>query len=209
MKYLMAAIAITTLTAPSVEAQVATRNYQAISNFAQVGQSAITTSFTLTFNEGFDSSQNPVVSNFVSNGGDAFSNALAKYTFSSMIGLGTVTSTPGGGLITLPSVPITTRSVDVFGEMGGVFQRSNDFNFLFQVDGGGNTLGTGTSSYTDSSGKMFQATSTIVTALADPILPSAVPEPASWAMMIFGFGMVGGTMRRRKSAVATRVSYAV
>lgn len=26
---------------------------------------------------------------------------------------------------------------------------------------------------------------------------SAVPEPASWAMMIFGFGMVGGAMRRR------------
>jgi hypothetical protein len=26
---------------------------------------------------------------------------------------------------------------------------------------------------------------------------SAVPEPASWAMMIFGFGVVGGAMRRR------------
>jgi hypothetical protein len=28
----------------------------------------------------------------------------------------------------------------------------------------------------------------------------AVPEPATWAMMIGGFGMVGGAMRRRKSA---------
>ena len=27
----------------------------------------------------------------------------------------------------------------------------------------------------------------------------AVPEPASWAMMITGFGMVGGAMRRRQS----------
>jgi hypothetical protein len=33
----------------------------------------------------------------------------------------------------------------------------------------------------------------------------AVPEPASWAMMIIGFGMVGGSMRRR----ATKVSFSV
>ena len=32
----------------------------------------------------------------------------------------------------------------------------------------------------------------------------AVPEPASWAMMIAGFGLVGGMMRRR----VARVSYA-
>jgi hypothetical protein len=27
---------------------------------------------------------------------------------------------------------------------------------------------------------------------------SAVPEPATWAMMILGFGLVGGVMRRRQ-----------
>jgi hypothetical protein len=37
---------------------------------------------------------------------------------------------------------------------------------------------------------------------------AAVPEPASWAMMIVGFGAVGATMRRRKGKVATTVSYA-
>ena len=35
---------------------------------------------------------------------------------------------------------------------------------------------------------------------------SAVPEPATWAMMIIGFGAIGGAMRRR-NAVRTRVSY--
>ena len=35
---------------------------------------------------------------------------------------------------------------------------------------------------------------------------AAVPEPASWAMMILGMGAIGYAMRRRK--VATRVSYA-
>jgi len=31
---------------------------------------------------------------------------------------------------------------------------------------------------------------------------SAAPEPASWALMLGGFGMVGSAMRRRKSSVA-------
>jgi len=30
----------------------------------------------------------------------------------------------------------------------------------------------------------------------------AVPEPASWAMMLGGFGLVGGAMRRRKAVVS-------
>jgi hypothetical protein len=34
---------------------------------------------------------------------------------------------------------------------------------------------------------------------------AAVPEPATWAMMIGGFGMVGGAMRRRR--VSTKVSF--
>ncbi len=33
-------------------------------------------------------------------------------------------------------------------------------------------------------------------------LRSAVPEPATWAMMILGFGLVGGAMRRRRSALS-------
>lgn len=37
-----------------------------------------------------------------------------------------------------------------------------------------------------------------------PVATSAVPEPATWAMMIGGFGMVGGAMRyrRRKTTVS-------
>ena len=31
---------------------------------------------------------------------------------------------------------------------------------------------------------------------------SAAPEPASWAMMLGGFGMIGGAMRARRKAVA-------
>ena len=32
--------------------------------------------------------------------------------------------------------------------------------------------------------------------------PGGVPEPATWAMLIAGFGMVGATMRRRRSSIA-------
>jgi hypothetical protein len=37
--------------------------------------------------------------------------------------------------------------------------------------------------------------------LAD--VTAAVPEPASWAMMLGGFGLVGGAMRQRKRTLAT------
>ncbi len=33
-------------------------------------------------------------------------------------------------------------------------------------------------------------------------LPGAVPEPATWAMMIGGFALAGAAMRRRKTAVS-------
>lgn len=37
---------------------------------------------------------------------------------------------------------------------------------------------------------------------------AAVPEPATWAMMISGFGMVGGSLRRRRQVRTTKVSFA-
>lgn len=42
----------------------------------------------------------------------------------------------------------------------------------------------------------------------DNIAGSAVPEPATWAMMLFGFGAVGFGMRRRRNKVQQRIRYA-
>lgn len=38
---------------------------------------------------------------------------------------------------------------------------------------------------------------------------SAVPEPATWAMMLFGFGFVGVALRRRRSAVSRKLAFEV
>ena len=38
--------------------------------------------------------------------------------------------------------------------------------------------------------------------LSYTLLPSTVPEPANWAMMLAGLGLVGGVMRRRRTVVA-------
>ena len=35
-----------------------------------------------------------------------------------------------------------------------------------------------------------------------PVPAAAVPEPATWAMMVLGFGVAGGLMRRRVAAAA-------
>ena len=41
-----------------------------------------------------------------------------------------------------------------------------------------------------------------VSILGDDGIGGAVPEPASWALMITGFGLVGAAMRRRETALA-------
>ncbi len=39
-------------------------------------------------------------------------------------------------------------------------------------------------------------------------VPAAVPEPATWAMMLLGFGLVGAAMRRRQQRQTVRYSFA-
>jgi hypothetical protein len=41
--------------------------------------------------------------------------------------------------------------------------------------------------------------------IVDNVVIAAVPEPASWAMMIAGFGLVGGALRRRETRVALAI----
>lgn len=56
-------------------------------------------------------------------------------------------------------------------------------DFLFSTFGGGNQV-------------------VVISGFVAPPTPGAVPEPASWAMMIGGFGLLGVAMRRRRPGVA-------
>lgn len=44
-------------------------------------------------------------------------------------------------------------------------------------------------------------------ATANPVA-SAVPEPATWAMMMVGFGVIGAAMRRKRHNVKAKISFA-
>ncbi len=63
------------------------------------------------------------------------------------------------------------------------------------------TISTGAFDVTAGSILTFRAvgTSDSLGGYVDNITLSAVPEPATWAMMIGGFGIVGGTLRRRRA----------
>lgn len=50
--------------------------------------------------------------------------------------------------------------------------------------------------------RVFAVATTDPADIIIPPTPSFVPEPATWAMLIIGFGMVGAAARRRKTAIA-------
>lgn len=61
----------------------------------------------------------------------------------------------------------------------------NDIRFFFQDSVGRyrvNSFSPGSSSF--------------VTATSSPVVAAGVPEPATWAMLILGFGLVGASLRR-------------
>lgn len=72
---------------------------------------------------------------------------------------------------------------------------NNDLNSTFQ-QASFSFVGTGSPTTLS-----FQSAGTAnVDAIVDNVVLSAVPEPATWAMLLFGFGAVGYSLRRRKSA---------
>jgi PEP-CTERM motif len=108
-----------------------------------------------------------------------------------------------------PGRPASTNGIEVY--LNGLL-----FNPPGTITGAG---GSGTSWSTVSIGKFYAAAGSKLTFKAvgsndsfggyvDNITLTAVPEPATWAFMILGFGLVGGAVRSRKANVATRVRFA-
>lgn len=86
---------------------------------------------------------------------------------------------------------VTISGVATF--LNGVAADTNTGNFSLSVS---------------SQGGSPTATNFTFTGNASADAVAAVPEPATWAMMLVGFGGIGFAMRRRKSKVTTNVAFA-
>lgn len=99
---------------------------------------------------------------------------------------------PGGAPQSSSDYPFGGGFLDIYGL---VFETSGGVwvNFWSNGDfGGGATYGAGV---TDGR--------TVLDYTRGDVLAQAVPEPASWALMIAGFGLVGTALRRRRSVVVS------
>jgi hypothetical protein len=77
---------------------------------------------------------------------------------------------------------------------GLVFTNNTDaFDSVLSITGGGTTTGSGNTLGVNLASVSFSAGQTVTINFAD-----AVPEPATWALMIAGFGLVGAGLRHRR-----------
>ncbi len=91
---------------------------------------------------------------------------------------------------------------DYVGGVNGA-SKSNPFTIGYSnVFGGRDTAGTIDEVSVFDYGLSASQVSAIFASAPIPASAGPVPEPASWAMMIGGFGMVGGVLRRRRVAFA-------
>lgn len=117
-------------------------------------------------------------------------------------GAGSIFSTPNNGFLAdgTPSGPTTTfdRAAGGVGTVranfgvNGLFDSENSTTYILRTNATNYAL-TGFATVNNSTS--FNVMSYMPTV-------AAVPEPASWAMMIVGFGLAGAALRRRKTTVA-------
>jgi hypothetical protein len=112
----------------------------------------------------------------------AFSSSLGLGAGEHNIPLSLTTGCNGGAITILPGQSFVILStVQAISNQGGFLDASHTFSALF-----------------DPNGTVFSDTGQAVGATFLSRSLTAVPEPASWAMMIGGFGAIGGAARYRR-----------
>jgi hypothetical protein len=139
---------------------------------------------------------------------DATDDGAGLYTIDSAGGRFTEEYVEADGSTTVYDSGDVTDVDMTFDDLGPSFRLTNgaltEFNALFRGTNGFSDLsyqvslssGTGTGFFVEIGGPLSVASLT-------PSVPGGVPEPATWALMILGFGAVAGAMRRRRSVTAT------
>ncbi len=158
---------------------------------------------------------------FTPESGGNFYIASALQSSNPTIALGT--DLPLGGVMSIfLDNPTGAFGADFFQNFGGGSQSGANAPFMFSLFNGASLLDTINFDVASDGGSFFGVTSTdlfdrielaqtdgyaVIDNVAFGSSAGAVPEPATWAFMIFGFGAIGGAMRRQRKAT-TKVSYA-
>lgn len=117
----------------------------------------------------------------------------------------------GNGLDPFAGPPVQFALVDLISASTGAFSTAGQIQSFFSgADGGSNpnpwtsysfnvSLGAGTYAirFAQADNQLF-----FTQGVDNVFVGGAVPEPASWAMLIAGFGLVGAAGRRRRAVVA-------
>ena len=152
----------------------------------------------------------------------AHAGVVVNYTFGAT-GSGTMTLDQTGSTYTLSALNLTLGSANFTTANSALNPCSTTSCLLGSTYGGGpgfaqsgqNTFffffDPNLSSQSGSSFAWSQTNDAIVHDEADSItitrvVPGAVPEPATWAMMLVGFGAIGFTLRRRSAAGTPQVT---
>lgn len=108
-----------------------------------------------------------------------------KYTPTQMFDISIAFTNGSSQLFSTGYAPNT--KFDLLADTGEVMQSIRLFNPTWSATDG-KTIKTGTGWFDNIRQMSF-----------DPAFQAAVPEPQTWAMMILGFGAIGGAMRRRRA----------
>jgi hypothetical protein len=119
----------------------------------------------------------------------SFVNPLNGYTAQTITG---ITGTYNGSAIT--GLANVTGSNNIFYLTGPFFVDGNGLGFSTAAGAAVNLFITNDTSYRVNAGGLNTG---LVTASATAVT-AAVPEPATWAMMILGFGAIGSAIRRMR-----------
>lgn len=178
-------------------------------------------STTLTFN-GATGDGTPVAGLGSTLGLTLMSESATSYTFSYTLSILSAASADlsGFGFMSAPEIQSTSRTGDLNVALNTLFPDNGGQSVDFCAYSGANcTAGSGHADSFTGTFTLNYAAGTGDIALTDFVTrytgivaangvsgightTGAVPEPATWAMMLLGFGAIGATMRRRKPVLA-------